>query len=173
MDDSKQPLRKLGRFSQDKPINPEHMGDELKAALGAKLESLDTGVLIDKQAFEADGKPILNADGSPTFVKVGPYISVTLTADTTDADLEMVERLIKEHDPSILGKKQQREKDAIDAYARLSAADFAAIKKLIPAPAEGDKAPVTREEFEALKAQMAVLIALMEDWQRLMVAARG
>lgn len=148
-------VRKLGVFPQDKRINPDRLNDELKTALGEKLVSLKTGEMRKNPVVDAEGKPVLDDTGNPVTEQEGPFIYVIVTGEATEADLAAVEQLIKDHDPDQLSAVQQTEKEAIDAYTRLVEADFAAIRAL-----KGE------EKLDAV-------IAVLEDWQRLMKVRRG
>lgn len=150
-----EPTKKLGVFPQDKPINPDRLYEELKTALGEKLLALDTGQMKFMPKMDAGGSPVLDENKQPVIEEAGPFIHITVSGEATADDLAAAEQLLKAHDPANLSVRQQREKEAIDAYARLGATDFAAIRKLDAA------------------GQLAAILDLMEDWQRLMVAARG
>ncbi len=155
MDDKPKETKKLGVFPQDKAINPERLADELKTALGDKLLQVDTGQMKEAPRLDAKGQPVLDEAGKPITEQTGPFIYVVVSGEATEADLAIVEQVLKVHDPNQLSARQQRDSDAAEAYARLAAADLGAIRKL--------------EQAE----KVDKLIDLMEDWQRLMVAARG
>lgn len=105
---------KHGLFDQTAPVNPDRLGDELKAALGAVYDSVDTGVRE-------------NAD-SPDL-----KILVRLTDAATETDQTKVEAVLKAHDATKLSDSQQKEQARVDAFARFKAFDFAALRALKPA----------------------------------------
>ena len=101
-----------GQFDQDKPINPELLHQELQAALGDKLDSVDTGVPIKEGFFQKQ------------------VILVRIKGDVTKDDQALVEKIIKDHDASKLSQRQQHEKNRADAEERLKIVDFAALRGL-------------------------------------------
>jgi hypothetical protein len=123
---------KQGEFDQTKPINPDLLLDELQAALGAKLLRLDTGIqrtvgFVDKT-----------------------MIVVVVADDATEDDLKQVETIIESHKSEGLSKRQQRDKEKIEAEERFKAADFKTIRELTG------------------KAQMDALFSLLEDIHKIL-----
>ncbi len=154
---------KYALFAQG-AINADRLHEELKAALGEPYHSVDTGVQVPDAAGNTSG----------------PFIMVRIWKEQADdKQLGQIEAVLKTHDPAQLSTRQQKEKDRIDAFVRLRNADFKALRGLAAVPAakvvkaEVVETPVTRAEHEALKAQMAKVIDLLEDWQKLMETPGG
>lgn len=108
---------KEATFAQTKPINPDRLNDEIKAVLGDKYISMDTG------------KPHLTVDGTVDETK-DPQIVLRAASDATEDDLKRVETIIEAHNPALLSRIQQRAKDRVDAYQRFKGFDFEALTKL-------------------------------------------
>lgn len=102
---------KQSHFDQPEKINPDRLHEEIAAALGAKYESMDTGVKFTRDPAEL------------------PKILVRVTDDATETDSAIVESVIAAHKPDALSVEQQRMKDRADAYERVKGADFAALRR--------------------------------------------
>lgn len=103
---------KQGEFEQTKPINPDLLNDELKAALGPKLLKLETG--IPKRVGFMDKS----------------FIIMVTTDDVTEDEISRADAVIEAHKPDGLSKQQQRDKDKAEAEERLNAVDLKAIRAL-------------------------------------------
>lgn len=92
---------KSDTFKHEKPINPDRLHDEVKAALGDKYISMDT---------------------------VGGSILVRVSDAATEADNAAIVAIIAAHDPSALSADQTRAKERVDAYKRLTELDVTGIR---------------------------------------------
>jgi hypothetical protein len=101
---------KQSYFKQPKHINHDRLHEEMKAALGEKYESMDTGVKLTREDTELK-------------------IIVRVSDDATEADTATVEKVLADHNPELLSSEQQRVKDRADAYERVKNADFAALRR--------------------------------------------
>lgn len=111
---------KQGKIDQPAALNPDRLNDELKAALGSKYISCDTGVLqMDANEKPDRTKPV--------------QIIVRLTDDATSADTTAAEAVIAAHNPAVLSADQQKQKDRGLAYTRFKSFDFVALRLLKPA----------------------------------------
>ncbi len=99
---TKERLYKELKLPQAKKINPERLYEELQNVLGDKIVSMDTGTQI-----------VVRADVS-----------------ATDEDADLVEAIIRQHDPTQLSKREQRAVDRDAAKERLKALDLSDKKKL-------------------------------------------
>lgn len=118
-------------IDQPAMINADRMHEEMQAALGAKYVSMDSGFKLTKES--TDNK-----------------IKVRLTEDATTEDKQAAAAVVDAHKPELLSTTQQRAKDRAEAYERLKAHDFTALRAAVG------------------KAQIDTVIDLLEDIQRMM-----
>jgi hypothetical protein len=110
---------KEGKIDQPEKINPDRLHEEMKARLGDKYISMDTGI------------PQTGEDGKSDRTK-SLQVLVRLTEDATAEDTAAAEAVIAAHDPEALSTTQQKAKDRVDAFARFKAFDFKALRELKP-----------------------------------------
>ncbi len=108
---------KQATFEQTMPINADRLHEEIKAVLGDKYESIDTGV------------PQLNESGKADDTKPRSIV-VRAKQEATEADLKLVEAAIAAHKPEALSQSQQREKDRAESFLRLKGFDFTTLRAL-------------------------------------------
>jgi hypothetical protein len=101
---------KQASFDQNKLIDAEKLHEEMKTALGDKYISMDTG---QRERGKDETKIIVRA-----------------TEDATEDDLKAVEAVIANHQPPAIPAEQQRTIDRAEAWKRMVAKDFVAIRKL-------------------------------------------
>jgi hypothetical protein len=136
---------KEGRIDQTKPLNPERLAEEMKAALGGKFISMDTGM------------PQVGEDGKPDRNKPRQIV-VRLTDEATETDQQAVESVIAAHDNGKLSAHEQRIQNRAAAFKRFTALDLSALRDNV-----GDKAQ--------LESILGNLIDAMRDIQTIITPA--
>jgi len=97
---------KQGQFDQTKKINPQRLNEEIKAALGDKLVSMDTGIPVKTGFIEKT------------------CIVLAVTDDITEADNRTVQDIIDAHDPESKSAGQRHNENVAKATERLKTVDL-------------------------------------------------
>lgn len=101
---------KQGQFDQTKKINPQRLNEEIKAVLGVKLVSMNTGERVKVGFIEKE------------------CIFLAVTDDITEADNAAVQAVIDAHDPEVKSAGQLHNDNVAKAVDRLKTVDLKAKK---------------------------------------------